>query len=297
MNLRDSIALRALDFDGTSYGNSATREEYCRLLFPADTRQNASSMASSMSSCLLFLRGLLALEDGVDGTILYRGKSTDVIRAPYASYVGQIDEMLWAFAKARGAFVSGSDPRMIELVKIPGTMVEIGYGGSLPKDEAAKAKHLAQWGGIAHGLVITAFDEGESTVDDVSGGKLDASTGRSTAIKKETHKISFQKDGIWVGARKVNWGFDTDALGVASASSRYPDGAKEPLWPKLLVGGSAIAMLVELFRRWRGLGCAFSQCALIFGVEENTKRTRADLESVSSVGDRFLFGVSDQFSD
>jgi hypothetical protein len=208
--LADSIAFGASTCNGLSYGNKITRVAYLQHQYNGDVdakgnpNANAYSMGSGQYGCQLHQRGALAHAD-VDGMIVYRGKSVDILRCPYADYIGQIDEMMQAFGKARGLLVS--DPSALGDAQIADLLV-IGYGGSAPTDPAVKASWLASWGGVAHGLVVT--DVRGALIESSDGGQIDAdNAGKGTAIKQCERSLVKRANGWWLedarGARRINY--------------------------------------------------------------------------------------------
>ncbi len=203
--LADTLIAIADGCAGLSYGDPATRPRYLSHLYGGDSAFNANDMGRKQYGCMLTGRGHLAADE-TDGMILYHGKQVDILRCPYATYIGQIDEMLQAFAKARGLFVATGDALGdIE----PADYLVIGSGGIAPKDAAAKASWLASWGGVAHGIFVTVVDG--TSVRTIEGGKRDPkNSGYGTAIGACERTIRPRANGYWLedgngDSRRINW--------------------------------------------------------------------------------------------
>lgn len=209
--LQDTICYQAQQCIGLRYGDSSKRQAYKQQLFRFDKPSDQESMARVMISCMIFARSLMA-DNEVDGTITYRGRPrVDVLREPYAKHVGQIDDLVQELARQRGLRFRSSDVTTdaLEAMIEPGTLVVHGAGGSLPTDIALRQKHLDEWGGIAHGLVVV--DRKGDKLFSVDGGQLDLNNrdnngrSRSTAIEDREREISVRNGKLWVGDRRVNY--------------------------------------------------------------------------------------------
>lgn len=228
MSLADTLVARTLERVDLSYG--ATRDPYLRAVLPGDVDAEGSpnvqavEMGSHQSSCLLFGRGVLAADE-VDGVITWAGAPLDVLRCPYADrrVLGRVEALLLELARQRGLLVNHYDQKAMRDIQ-PGDLLVIGYGGSLPTDPAERARHLAVWGGVAHGLVVTeAHDEGGMlTVVSVDGGQVDpANGGRPTAIRRVVRTLERRENGWWLGngfgRRRLNWRLRCPELPVRGA--------------------------------------------------------------------------------
>lgn len=210
MSLADTLVARALECDGLSFGDLAKRPLYLLHQYNGDVTAEGSPTAAATDmgrgqyGCILHGRGLLA-EDEVDGTIVYHGKSMDILRCAYAPLIGQIEGMMQAFAKARRLLVdSGDDLSDIQ----PADLVVIGMGGQAPSDPAAKAKWLADWGGVAHGVFVTGVSGDK--IESVDGGQSDEKNPpHGSAIKRCERRLVKHANGWWLhdnhGARRINW--------------------------------------------------------------------------------------------
>jgi hypothetical protein len=211
--LADTLIARALICAGIvpagpawSYGEKATRADYLDICYPGDAGPDAQDMGSKQSACMLFVRGLLA-HDEVDGTIDYHGRTVDILRAPYKDYLGQIEGMMEAFARARGLYRNDQES-LADLE--PGDFVVIGYGGSAPVDATARAAWEKTWGGLAHGLLVTGNEGG--MISSVDGGQSDMRNGgASTAIAARVRRMDRWSNGWWLKdpmsgrSRRLNW--------------------------------------------------------------------------------------------
>lgn len=223
--LADTLVARALGAVGLSYGDPATRERYARLLYPGDRTADgqpnttALQLASSQSSCLLFARALLAADE-VDGVLPWPSPSSqplDVLRCSYAraDVLGRVEGLLRDLGRARGVELDAqarSEPS-------PGDLLVIGYGGSLPAAPTARAQHLRDWGGVAHGLIVTGVrrEGGRVVVESVDGGQTDPRNGgRPTAIQARVRELQYLRDAWWlVGGsdmRRLSFGMRCGAL-------------------------------------------------------------------------------------
>ncbi len=220
MALADTLIVRALEQDGLSFGNKATRRAYLLDCYPGDRDEhgepdgNAVSMGAGQSSCLLHCRGVLAADE-CDGEVSWHGKALDVLRCPYhdPSVFTQIDGLLFELGRQKGVLVTaaaGAD----QLADIgPANIVTIGSRGSAPKDPVEKARWLAEWGGLMHGILVTGVrvEDGVTFIESVEGGRLDAITGNSTAIERVERRLERRAGGHhWLvsangGARRLNW--------------------------------------------------------------------------------------------
>lgn len=217
----DTLCARALECNGLSYGNLTTRLPYLKHCYGGDVtpqgnpNADAQSMGSGQYACQLHQRGVLA-EDEVDGMIVYRGKEVDILRCAYAPYIGQIDAMLQALGKARGLLVTGGDA----LGDIqPADLVTIGMGGKAPDDPAEKARWLAEWGGVAHGVFVTGVRG--TTILCTDGGQQDpANVPHGTAIANCERYLVKRTNGWWLadahGAKRINWRIRGGALPLRS---------------------------------------------------------------------------------
>lgn len=229
MSLADTLVARALERVDLSYG--ATRDAYLRAVLPGDVDEHgnpsaqAVEMGSHQSSCLLFARGVLAADE-VDGTIPWAGVPLDVLRCPYADrrVLGRVEALLLELARQRGLLVNHYDQKAMADIR-PGDLLVIGYGGSLPKDPAERARHLAIWGGVAHGLMVTEVHTeqgGGLTVVSGDGGQRDpGNEGKPTAIRRVVRTLERRENGLWLangfGRRRLNWRLRCPELPVRGA--------------------------------------------------------------------------------
>lgn len=218
MSLDDTLVARALQCPGLSYGNPATRAAYLALHYPGDTPKDAAEMGAKQSACMLFVRGLLA-GDETDGMITYRGKLVDILRGPYAAYVGQIGPMLSTLGQQKKIITS--EQAAFSDVQ-PADMIVIGQGGSAPQDAAAKAAWLRDWGGLEHALFVTGFDG--DVVESVDGGQTDPqNASRSTAVATRRRTLIKRNGVLWLAddsgaARRIGWRLRCGALPVREAA-------------------------------------------------------------------------------
>ena len=213
--LQDTIVAMALEKIGLCYGDPAKRAAYRDFIYAFDG-PHADEFASEMISCLMFAKALMAHNE-VNGVITYRGVRRDVLHESYVNFIGQIDLLIQGLAKQNDLLVRSDDASAYELRAAidPGSLVVHGALGRLPKGEKEKAEHLATWGGIAHGLVVTGV-EGE-TVLSVDGGQLDElNKNRSTAIEARERDFSIRKGKLWLGDRRVNYVFPMHKMPVAA---------------------------------------------------------------------------------
>lgn len=218
MALDDTLVARALETQGLSYGDPVTRVDYRDHLFWWDTPKNRDAFARTMSSCLVHVRGILG-RDEVDGRISWGNGIIDCLRTPYANFVSHIETLLLALARQRNLLVTHQDQAAIRSILRPGGMVVHGAYGSLPPPGPERTKHLSFWGGVAHGIFITGIEG--NLVESVDGGQidplnLDPKTGqpRCTKITRCVREIRQRSNGLWLGERKLNWGFDLGRLPV-----------------------------------------------------------------------------------
>lgn len=205
------LAVKALECNGLCYGDPLKRTAYLRHLYPGDLtatgEPNAAAldMGRKQSSCLLSVRGVLAACD-VDGVCTINGKTFDVLRAPYAppDHIGQVETWLRELARQRGALVS--DAWKTKPQTRFGDVFVIGWGGSAPADPAEKAKWLSEWGGVAHGAVVT-YDFGPEGIQSGDGGQTDVlNENRPTAIAQRVRKLHQDAAGRWwLGDRRLNY--------------------------------------------------------------------------------------------
>lgn len=218
MSLADTLVFRALQIAGVAppadplcYGNPATRAAYLAHTYPGDTPANANDMGRKQSACMLVVRGLLA-GDEVDGQMIYRGKPVDILRCPYADFIGQIEPMMTTFAHVSDLYVDDQES-LADFA--PADFVVIGQGGQAPADPAARDRWLADWGGLAHGFLVTGVAPdaaGGLLVSSVDGGQTDVRNGSlPTAIFPRTRRL-VQRAGKWWlqdpqsgKARRVAW--------------------------------------------------------------------------------------------
>lgn len=212
MSYADTIVMGALAFEGTSYGDLATRARYLLACYPFDTAAAATDMGRTQSACLLFARGLVAVQkrgDGsweVDGAITRNGRTIDALRTPYVQTIGQIETLLTEWARQHGCLTAdfhgtASSPQPdIQ----PGDIVGMGFGGSAPADPVARVRWAAEWGGVMHGEVVERVDG--DVVTAIAGGQTDkANGGRPTAIRRVTRQLVRKGNGWWIGTRRLNW--------------------------------------------------------------------------------------------
>lgn len=222
--LADTVVMMARERDGASYSDPNRRAEYLAHQYPGDTPFNAREMGSYQSGCLLFARGCLAHQrraDGspeIDGTITWRGKRIDALRAPYAApeLLGQIDGLLQEFASQRGLLVRACHqrPDLPELL-VPGDILAVGALGQAPRDAVQADLWRRHWGGLLHGFVVTEVD-GER-VESIDGGQTDKPNNfRDTAIRRVVRRFEKGVGGWWLTdgrlARRCNWLFRASRL-------------------------------------------------------------------------------------
>lgn len=212
--LQDTIVAMAREKVGLCYGDPAQRAAYRDFVYAFDGA-DAEYFARTLISCLMFAKALMAHNE-VDGRLRVHGRERDVLRESYAHFPGQIDSLLQGLASRNGLLVSHlhATPYQLRAAIEPGCLVVHGAGGQLPKEQEARDRHLAQWGNIAHGMVVTGL-EGE-TVLSVDGGQLDVmNANRSTAIAERERAFSLRGSGqLWLGGRRVNYVFPMHKMPV-----------------------------------------------------------------------------------
>lgn len=225
--LADTIVAAALSYTGCSWGDPATRERYCKHMCPGDTPANARQMGSRQSACLLHCKAVLGEQrrgDGspeLDGTIMWKGRPVDLWTAPYAGpLLGTIEGLLFELGRQRGVLKT----RLYEGEAVPdlhpGDIVLVGQGGGAPSDPAAKAKWLAEWGGVAHGFVVTAVSPDGLTVESSDGGQSDKlNSGYPTAIAKVQRVLVRRPQGWFLGSRRLSWRLRAPDLPLAQSAA------------------------------------------------------------------------------
>lgn len=214
--LQDTIVAMALEKVGLCYGDPKKRPAYRDFVYAFDA-PHEDEFASKLISCLMFAKALMAHNE-VDGRILWHGVTRDVLRESYVNFVGRIDTIHQELARQNGLLLKYDThtPEQLFQAIEPGCLVVHGAGGQLPKEEPARTHHLAAWGGIAHGLVVTALALGKEVIS-VDGGQLDPkNNSRSTAIKECKRELSVRKGQLWLGSRRVNYVFPMHKMPVVS---------------------------------------------------------------------------------
>lgn len=179
-----------------SYGARDKRAAYLAWLYPGDAAADAADMGSKQYACLLHARACLRACD-LEGEVSYHGKTVDLLRCAYAPYIGQIEGMLETLARARGWYET-TDLHEVR----PADILIVGYGGSAPKDPTEYARWKATWGGVAHGMVVTAVDG--KTIFHTDGGQKDVrNAGRGTAILRCESQLSVRGTQAWIDGRRV----------------------------------------------------------------------------------------------
>lgn len=211
--LQDTIVAMAREKVGLCYGDPAKRAAYRDFVYAFDG-VHAEEFASKLISCLMFAKALMAHNE-VDGRLVVAGRERDVLRESYANFPTMIDSLLQGLAKRHGLLVDQSTASIDKLVAAiePGCLVVHGAGGQLPKEQEARDRHLAQWGGIAHGMVVTEVNG--NTVRSADGGQLDKlNDHRSTAIAERERAFSLRNGKLWLGNRRVNYVFPMHKMPV-----------------------------------------------------------------------------------
>lgn len=210
MALEDTVIRLALEMDGWAYGDPLTRDSYLWVCYPGDTPRDAAALGRQQSTCLLFLRGLLARQrneggyelDGVVGGI-------DRLRAPYVQRIGLVEGDLRALAKTRGWLTEGAWGGDTMPTLPAGSMLVIGNLGEPPKDPVERARWQATWGGVAHGLLVTGRSGHQ--VESMDGGQTDPRNAhRPTSIRYRTRVLERRGNGWWLvspsgDARRLNY--------------------------------------------------------------------------------------------
>ena len=174
-------------------------------------------MGRSQSACLLFARGCLSRQlqaDGrpeIEGLITFRGAPMDALRTPYAKTVGQIETLLYEWAKQhdclRAALWQGdalADGTEIPPEIVPGDIVVVGSLSVPPQIEPYRSKWLKEWGGVTHGFVVTATDG--RRISSVDGGQTDPKNSyKPTAIAARERMLERKASGWWLGDRRLNY--------------------------------------------------------------------------------------------
>jgi hypothetical protein len=215
--LRETLVTRAMMCDGLSYGNPATKQAYKDHLFGSDTEPNRESFAKTMMSCLLHARALMG-RDEVDGFVSWGGGRRDVLREPYANFVSHIETLLQTLARQRKLLVTYQDQEAAKRILVGGALLIHGALGKLPPPGPARDKHLREWGGVAHGMVVTEVLQGGKVLECVDGGQLDPGNidaegrQRCTRIAKVYRRVTYRPSGMWIDGRRFCWGMDMGAL-------------------------------------------------------------------------------------
>lgn len=174
-------------------------------------------MGRSQSACLLFALGCLSRQlqaDGrpeIEGLITFRGAPMDALRTPYAKTVGQIETLLYEWAKRhdclRAALWQGdalADGTEIPPEIVPGDIVVVGSLSVPPQIEPYRSKWLKEWGGVTHGFVVTATDG--RRISSVDGGQTDPKNSyKPTAIAARERMLERKASGWWLGDRRLNY--------------------------------------------------------------------------------------------
>lgn len=215
--IADSTVLFALDAEGLSYGDTDRRAAYLEACYPHDSATDAADMGRSQSACLLFARGCLSRQRRADGTpeipgqITWRGGPFDALRTPYAKTIGQIEVLLYEWAKQRGhlhaalwqgdATATGAE---IPPEIVPGDIVVVGSLSVPPQIEPHRTTWARTWGGVTHGFVVTGVSGRE--VESVDGGQTDERNSyKPTAIRARSRRLERKDSGWWLGDRRLNY--------------------------------------------------------------------------------------------
>lgn len=215
--IADSTVALALEAEGSSFGNADRRHEYLRACYPHDSGADAEEMGRSQSACLLFARGCLSRQlqaDGrpeIEGVITWRGGPFDALRTPYAKTIGQIEVLLYEWAKAHGhlhtALWQGdalADGTEIPPEIVPGDIVVVGSLSVPPQIEPHRTTWARTWGGVTHGFVVTGVSGRD--VESVDGGQTDERNSyKPTAIKSRSRRLERKDSGWWLGDRRLNY--------------------------------------------------------------------------------------------
>lgn len=227
MALADTIVATALSYTGCSWGDPAQRSRYCQHMYPGDTPANARQMGSKQSACLLHCKAVLGEQrrgDGspeLDGVIQWHGRPVDLWTAPYAgALLGTIEGLLFELGRQRGVLQT----KLYEGEAVPdlrpSDIVLVGQGGGAPSDPAARAKWLADWGGVAHGFVVTGVSPDGLTVESSDGGQSDKkNSGYPTAIAKVSRVLQRKSNGWWLGSRRLSWRLRASDLPLAQVAA------------------------------------------------------------------------------
>lgn len=217
--LQDTLVAMADDKVGLCYGDPAKRAAYRDFIYAFDA-PHEDEFASKLISCLMFAKALMAHNE-VDGRILWHGVTRDVLRESYANFVGQIDTIHQELARQNGLLFRYDTHTAAELRAAiePGCLIVHGAGGQLPADEGLRKRHLIEWGGIAHGAVVTASESDLAypfpKIISADGGQLDEkNNGRSTAIGECRRFLSVRGGDLWFGKRRVNYVFPMHKMPV-----------------------------------------------------------------------------------
>jgi hypothetical protein len=226
--LADTLVARALERNGLCYGDKATREAYTFAVIGTDCyggrlSSDAMDFARKRSSCLVYVRQLLA-DDEVDGEVLWRGAMVDVLRCPYLvdGMIGRVEGLLVELGRQRSVLIE----RVYESAGLPelhpADLLVIGQGGSAPKDAMQLKLWREQWGGIAHGMLVTAASG--HLVRSSDGGQRDADNGGApTAIAERERRLERRGNGWWLvsagDARRLNYVIRCAALPVLKGAA------------------------------------------------------------------------------
>lgn len=194
-----TLAAAGLPWDGSGYGDTVNRLALSRFIYPGDTQSAALAMLHDHSSCLTFSRGAAAAANK-DGMV----NGVDVLRRAYQPIQGSIETLLSQWAKAKGVYML---PGLDKPVLIGDDIAVIGWGGSAPDKPGAPAydKWMAEWGGIAHGMVVTGPMNGDM-VPVVQGGQVDhGNPGHSTGINTAWRELVSKNGHWWLGGRRLNY--------------------------------------------------------------------------------------------
>lgn len=211
--LQDTIVAMACEKVGLCYGDPAKRAAYRDFVYAFDG-PHADEFARTLISCLMFAKALMAHNE-VDGRLVVAGRERDVLRESYSNFPTMIDSLLQGLAKRHGLLVDQSTASMDALIAAiePGCLVVHGAGGRLPEEQEARDRHIALWGHIAHGMVVT--DVKGNKVRSGDGGQLDKLNGnRSTAIAEREREFSIRNGKLWLGGRRVNYVFPMHKMPV-----------------------------------------------------------------------------------
>lgn len=206
MSLADTYVAATLDAIGLSYGDEALRSAYLSHCYPGDTLADARSMGAVQSACMLHARGGL-VEAGANGVIRWGGKQIDILRCPYAGpMLGRIEEMLLALGKAnrvleQDRFAVGEGIQASDILGM-------GYGSRRPTDPGELARWLSEYGGLAHGSVVTGVEG--VVIECGDGGQPDPKNGgKPTAIRRVERTLERRANGWWLsgsaGPRRITW--------------------------------------------------------------------------------------------